>query len=73
MLRYPTFSGCYKVKKTFITFIATGNRENKYYLSHQVTWHIQGSKNQIDEVLIGSCKLSIEAEHPRSFPSFRKV
>ena len=52
MLRYPTSSGCYKVKKTFMTFITTGNRQNKYYLSRQVIQHTQSNKNQIDGVVM---------------------
>jgi len=51
MLRYSTFSGCYKVKKTFMTFITTGNREIKHYLSRQVIQHAQGN-NQIDGVVM---------------------
>lgn len=62
MLRYQTFSGYYKVKKTLMTLRTTGNRENKYYLSRQVIQHTQGSRNQIDGVVIDSCKLSTEVK-----------
>lgn len=72
MLRYQTFSGCYKVKKkqkktqSFMTPRSTGNKENKYYLSRQDIQHIQSSKNQIDGVVIVSCKLSTKVKWPYS-------
>lgn len=45
---------------------STGNKENKYYLSRQDIQHIQSSKNQIDGVVIVSCKLSTKVKWPYS-------